>query len=67
MNHTVTAHTGSTKARTYKVVTGTVAGYRNRPIGPNYYTVDVVIIDADGAEYVTGTGRIISEAWEVAA
>jgi hypothetical protein len=63
MIHTVTAHTGSTKAKTYKVVTGTVAGYRSRPIGPNHYTVDVVIIDADGVEYVTGTARIISEKW----
>jgi hypothetical protein len=63
MIHTVTAHTGSTKNKTYKVVTGTVAGYRSRLIGPNHYTVDVVIIDADGAEYVTGTARIISEKW----
>lgn len=64
MIHTATAHTGSTKNRTYKVVTGTVAGYRSRPIGPNHYTVDVVILDADGVEYATGKGRIISEAWE---
>lgn len=58
---TVTAHTGSTKFGTYKVVTGELREYRHREIGPNHYTLDVVIIDAEGVTYVTGKGRIIEE------
>jgi hypothetical protein len=58
---TVTAHTGSTKFGTYKVVTGELREYRRRNIGPNHYTLDVVIIDAEGVEYVTGKGRVIGE------
>lgn len=58
---TVTAHTGTTKRGTYKVVTGTLVEYVRRDLGPNHYTLDVVIIDAEGVTYVTGKGRIIKE------
>jgi hypothetical protein len=57
--YTVTAHTGSTKNGTYKLVTGTVMGHRQRFITATRYVMDVVIMDANGEEYVTTQGRII--------
>lgn len=58
---TVEAHTGSTKSGTYKVVTGVIVEYVRRSLGSSHYTLDVVIIDADGVTYQTGKGRIIRE------
>jgi hypothetical protein len=58
---TVTAHTGSIRTKDLKVVTGTLVEYRRRELGPSHYTLDVVIIDAEGVTYVTGKGRIIEE------
>jgi hypothetical protein len=54
----VTAHTGTTKRGTYKVVTGTIVDFEARNITPNHYVVDVVI-EADGILYRTGQGRVI--------
>jgi hypothetical protein len=55
---TVTAHTGSTKFRTYKVVTGVIVDFEARDITPNHYVIDVVI-EADGILYRTGKSRVI--------
>lgn len=64
---TVTAHTGSTKNRTYRHVTATVVDFETRMIGRNHYYVVYVMEDAEGNVYREAKSRLTEvEAPEVA-
>jgi hypothetical protein len=55
---TVTAHTGSTKTHTYRLVTGTVVGFEPRMVTSTHYVLEYVIQDAEGNLYRESLGRL---------
>lgn len=57
VGQTVTAHTGSTKNGTYKLVTGTLVALQVRSLTSGHGTAEGVV-EADGVTYTTGLARI---------